>query len=183
MATTKGLKCTWTNGVIWSGIMLAVGVGIRWLLWFLFIFAARPEGMDYLYTESEENIFLGSIIVTCVLAVIFFIINYSGYMRIANRHADSLRDVAHGRYGRPWVLPLILYAVLGFLWSGGVIFALDLMKPLVIVLVDDEYNEVISNIPLYRMVGLATGTFLLDIVMYAVGARYFKPDLVQRNQT
>lgn len=177
------LKCTWTNGLIWSAITLVAGIGLRWLPWnFLINLYIRPDNDDYLFTSQLVWTCFGMLCVSAVFAVLMYLVMYRGYMKLAGNYPADLHAVARGKIGKPWILPLIVMLVLDMIWT--------VVSTLILANIDDRmsgFGYLFSKTfdPDGRAVGLILIVFaisvLINVLMFFLGKRFFKPDLVQKN--
>lgn len=112
MSKSAHLKCTWTNCLIWSGISLALGLVLRILLWYFVVYL----GDSSVYFDEFCYGIIWMLSLPAVFSVLCYIPTYKGYMNRAAVHPDDLYGVAHGQYGKPWILTLILLIVLDVIW-------------------------------------------------------------------
>lgn len=171
MSKNAQLKCTWTNCMIWSGISVVLGLGLRILLWYLVVYL----GDSAVYFDEFCYGILWMLVLSAVFPVICYIPAYKGYMNRAAIHPDDLYGVAHGQYGRPWILPLIVLIALDVIWlivSGGSVylgFALELAMEA-------------DSICFFTYLGLSVGNMLINIILFCLGALIFQPNLVRKNR-
>ena len=177
------LKCTWTNGIIWSAITLVAGIALRWLPWnFLINLYVRPDNDDYLFSGDLVWTCFGLLCVGAVFAVAMYLMSYAGYMKKAGNYPSDLHGVAHGKYGTPWIAPMIIMLVLDVIWT--------VVGTIVAAVVDDRLSGFMYMFsktfdPDGRAVLLILVVFLVgilvNVLMFFLGNRFFKPDLVQKN--
>lgn len=170
MSKNAQLKCTWTNCIIWSGISVVLGLGLRILLWYLVVYL----GDSAVYFDEFCYGILWMLVLSSVFPVICYIPGYKGYMNRAAIHPDDLYGVAHGQYGHPWIGLLIVLIALDVIWlivSGGNVylgFALELAMEA-------------DSICLFTYLGLSVGNMLINIILFCLGALIFQPNLVRKN--
>lgn len=160
--------CSWKNGIIWGVIALAAAMLAHVGLWY------------FLMWYQDPDIFQNDV---CILALVFTILgalfplgfglfSYQGYRRIAAVHHTDLNGVSYDRYGRPWLVPLILLLALELVW---LIIALVILS---------AGMELSWQIPIERVV---LGNFLkasaiaaaIDAILYVLGVILFKPNQVR----
>lgn len=166
-----GLKCTWTNGLIWLIVTCIAAFGIRALLWYFLIFLGDAD----VYFDAFCFGVVPYLMVSAVFPVLFFFFTYRGYMKIAAKHPDDLHGVAHGLHGKPWIVPLILLIVCELVWvavsTTVVVFGymLDFMN---------EYDLLCFSV----FLELSGIHFVVDLVLFLVGTFIFQPNLVRYNR-
>lgn len=171
MSKNAQLKCTWTNCMLWSGISLLLGLGLRMLLWYLVVFL----GDSSVYFDEFCFGIVWMLLVSAVFPVICYIPTYKGYMNRAAVHPDDLYGVAHGQYGHPWILPLVGLAVLEVVWMG--VSATNVYMGYALDLAMEA-----DSVCFFTYLGLCAGNILLDIVFFFLGALIFQPNLVRKSR-
>lgn len=168
------LKCTWTNGLIFSGLCVAVGMGLRALVWWFLVYNqpdAFPDSvLDVCYT------LLGMVAVSLLFLIPMYLIMYGTYMRLAGNYPDDLHEVARDKCGaQPALIPAILLIIFDVVWSIIVYVAMNIST-----FDNTTHNE--SHYQAMVFIGiLLSVTVVLDVVFFFLGKRFFKPDLVQKN--
>ena len=165
------LKCTWTNGGIWIGISAAVSLLLSAALWYFLIYAQDANIFFMGFCMSA----LAYLLFPAVLMIIWFAMTYQGYMKRAAQHPEDLYGVAHGRYGSPWVLSLILQIVVGLLWIVASLFVIALSNDMTM---DYEYDIICFQ----RYLIVAGIGFVVNLVLFLVGAFCFQPNLVKQKK-
>lgn len=163
------LKCTWTNGLIWGGILTVVSLAVRFALWyFVFYWDAKN------YTNEFCDMTRPLMLVPVVIPLLMHLISYRGYMNLAANHPSNLHGVAHGSYGKPWILPMILQLILEIVW---------IIVCAVIVSISNEMDLMLDADRMIMIVFVALNvvSLVVDLVLFLLGNRLFKPDLVQSN--
>lgn len=171
MSKNAELKCTWTNCLIWSLISLAVGVGLRMLLWYIIVFM----GDSGIYFDKFCYGIVWMLLVSAIFPVLFYIPTYRGYMKRAAIHPDDLYGVAHGKYGRPWILKIILMLLVDALW---------LIISAIIVYMGYALDVAMEadRICFFTYLGLSGGNIVINIVLFLLGALIFQPNLVSKSK-
>lgn len=161
------LKCSWKNGIIWAAIMSAAAAGLHYLMWYITI-GPLPEEIvrDDAYYMTQVLL-----IASFLLPVILYLFMYRGYMKIAGRHPHQLAAVARDEHGKPGLWTLIILAVLEVLWA-------IVTTVIVYVFFDIDAGDMVV-IECYAMASV--GNLVLDVILFLLGKRFFKPDRVQDN--
>lgn len=164
------LKCTWTNGLIWAAITAVAALGIRYALWYFIMW----QGDTNIFFDAFATLSCWLTMVTAIFPVIYYLLSYRGYMRLAAHNPANLHGVAEGKYGRPWVLHLILLLVTDAAWTLASLVTVSLALGMDLSMVNDA--TAVMTLAALCGIGLA-----LDVILFGLGNKLFKPDLVQNN--
>lgn len=164
------LKCTWTNGLIWAVITAAAAAGIRYALWYFVMWQGDPD----IYFDEFATLSCWLLLAAAVFPVLFFLLSYRGYMRLAASHPEDLYGVAHGTYAKPWTLQLILLAVADVAWAFASLIIISLSLGLDLM-VENDATAVMT------LAALSVAGIVLDVALFGIGNKLFKPDLVRNN--
>lgn len=175
------LKCTWKNAVIWSVVTAVAGLLYRYaVLWFCVPaqMVVNDGGVETIINFTSDYFTMCmTLLLPCVFIPIgAYLLMYHGYMRIAGENPSDLHAVAIGRYGRPWIGALIVQIVLSLAWMavGALFIFLDMETALNSLSLNDRHD--IRQFLMMMLIVL-----VLDLPMFYLGKRLFKPDLVQIN--
>lgn len=164
------LKCTWTNGLIWAAITAVAAAGIRYMLWYFVMWQGDPN----IYFDQFAIISCWVLLVAAVFPILFFLLSYRGYMRRAAKHPEDLHGVAHGTYGKSWRLQLGLLIAANAVWMIAGLITVSLALGLDLTMEADA-TAVMTLAALFG-IGIA-----LDVALFGIGNRLFKPDLVRNH--
>ncbi len=165
------LKCTWTNALIWALVGTAVSVLIRFVMWFMMVW----QGDTSIFSDFFCYASLPMLLASALIPVIFYMVMYRKYMKLAAGHPEDLHGVAIGRHGKPLILPLILMIVFAILW---------ILVTTVIVIISSGLSVFLNPDDMFvtqTFLILSAVNLVLDVVVMLLGNRFFKPNLVQRN--
>ena len=171
MSKSAHLKCTWTNCLIWSGISRALGLVLRILLWYFVVYL----GDSSVYFDEFCYGIIWMLSLPAVFSVLCYIPTYKGYMNRAAVHPDDLYGVAHGQYGKPWILTLILLIVLDVIWL--IVSALNVYFGFALDLAIEA-----ESICFFTYLGLGAGNMMINIALFCLGSLVFQPNLVRKSR-
>lgn len=171
MSKSAELKCTWTNCLIWAFTSPILGAAFRGLAWYFVVYLGDAN----IYFDEFCYGIIWMLLPSIAFPVICNIPAYRGYMKLADAYKGDLPGVAHGRHGKPWILPLIIMLILDVAWL--VISSLNVLSGYVLNLSMEA-----DKICFLTYVGLAAGGILFNIVLFWLGIRFFQPNLVRNSR-
>lgn len=164
-------SCSWKNGILWACISLGAALLIHVAVW---NYAMWQNDPDVFYDEFCLAA-LGLMIVQCLLPVLTGVLSYQGYRRIAANHSIDLHGVAHGSYGRPWIVPGILLIAMEVVW---LIISMAVMG----LGLELSWTHPTDRIVLSMFLTIYVVSAVVDGALYLVGAFVFKPNQVRAAQ-
>jgi hypothetical protein len=111
-----------------------------------------------------------------------YLVMYAGYMKLAGNYPADLHGVARDKLGNPWVLPLIIMLALDLIWiivGTVVVGSIDDRLGGILYLFSKEFDPDGRGLMLILVVFFCGSLF--NVLMFLLGKRFFKPDLVQKN--
>lgn len=163
--------CSWKNGIIWGVIALVAALLVHVGLWYFFLWYQDPN----IFQNDVCMLAIAFTILSALFPVGFGLICYQGYRRIAANHPDDLHGVAHGSFGRPWILSLILLGVLEFLW-------LIISTSILSLGMELSWMEPLEQIVLSHFLTASVIAAIVDVALYLVGAFIFQPNQVREKR-
>lgn len=165
------LKCTWTNGLIWAVITAVAALGIRYALWYFVMWQGDPK----IYFDEFASLACALMLVATIFPILFYLLSYWGYMRLAAVHPEDLRGVAMGKHGKPWVPQLILLLVTDFVWTVACLITVSIALGMDLSMRNDMTAVM-------TLCFLNAGGWVLDLVLFILGNKLLLPDLVNNNK-
>lgn len=166
------MPISWTYGIIWSVIMVVLSVLVRHFLWYKLVWAGDPYVfIDEFCYNSKWMLYVGAGVVVCT-----YLFSYWRYKKLAAKNIMDLHGVCHDKYGRVWVLPLLLTFVLEVLWC--VVCMALLIGGCDLDIVNNRNDmTVIQTFTLISGICLA-----VDVLLFAAGNAVFKPKEVMEKK-
>lgn len=174
------LKCTWTNGLIWSAITIALAAVCRYLLiWYcvpaqtIWVFNGVETVINF--TSDFYNQCMVLLMGCIVIPVLTYLLMYRGYMKLAGKNPSDLHLVATDKVGKPWIFALALQIILTVVWSiiGSFLIYLGMET--------GRGFSMNDRIDIEVFLVMMVVVLVVDIILFVLGKLLFKPDLVQRN--
>lgn len=163
--------CSWKNGIIWGVTALAAALLIHVGLWYYFMWYQDAD----IFQNEVCILAIIFMILTALFPVIFGLISYEGYRRLAATRSTDLNGVAHGRYGRPWILSLILLVALELVW-------LIISTSILSIGMQLSWLIPIEQIVLSHFLTASVIAAIVDVALYLIGALIFQPNQVRENR-
>lgn len=166
------MPISWTYGIIWSIIMAIGAIALRYALWYKLVWMGDIDVFSDTFCSNS----IALLCVSAIVGVAMYLMSYSRYKKLAARNIMDLHGVCHNKYGRMWVLPLILTFVLELVWT--IICAVILIFSCELDIVyNDADMTVILTFALINAIGL-----VMDVILFAVGNAFFKPKEVMEKK-
>ena len=98
---------------------------------------------------------------------------YGGYVRLAGKMPERKNEIKRGKFGRPWILPLILLVLLMLLWgfTSWIMISTGLML---------QTSNPVDAVMYHRFLLVYGIAMAADLLLYAIGTLLFKPEIIQR---
>ena len=171
--TSKKMPTTWTYGIIWTVIMAVAAIVPRYILWFFLAWRGDPD----VFSDS----FCGtSITLLCISALIgivmYLLVSYNGYRKLAANNITDLHGVYHGKYGKPYIKALILTAVLEILFFAVGAVLVIIVEELNFFLKADDLTVILTFLMISGI------SIVADEVLVGLGSKFFKPKEVMQKK-
>lgn len=164
-------SCSWKNGIIWGVIALLVAMLAHVGLWYGLMWYQDPDVF-----QNEVCIqALVFVLVNVLFPVCLGLISYQGYRRIGAIYHKDRNGVSHGRYGKPWIIPLIILVALEVAWL--IISNSMLRGGMELSWADPDEQIVLSN-----FLTISFATMFIDVALYLVGAFIFQPNEIREGR-
>lgn len=173
------LKSSWKTGIIYAVVIAVVAaaaiyVGLYYAMPYeLIVYDSNDQPISVLFTDDFYNSSMQLMMVSVIFPVISYLLMYRKYAQLVGEHPHEKEEVKRGKYGRPWILPLVLQLGLMLVWG----FVSIAMISLGLGLDSSLFADAVMLRQFYMVYGIAV---VLDAALFLVGKQLFKPDAVQR---
>lgn len=171
------LKSSWTVGLVYAGVMAVVSivvilVGIYNAMPYELIVYDGDQVVTVLFTDDFYCSARTMMLCSTVFPVAAYLWMYGKYVALAGAHPEEKEQVKAGKYGRPWILPMVLMVILMTIWglvsSGMISLGLGL-----------DAKLFADRIMLRQFYLVYVVAMVLDGGLYFLGKQFFKPTLIQ----
>lgn len=173
------LKCSWMTGVIYAVVIAVVAAiviyeGLCYAMPYeMVVFNAYDQAISVQFTDDFYNRSMQLMMVSVIFPVLAYLFTYLRYTQLVGVHPEEKEQVKKGRYGRPWILAMILQVVFMLVWGevsvGMISMGLGLDGSL--------FADAVMLRQYWLVYGIAT---VVDVVLLLLGKQFFKPVEVQR---
>ncbi|MCI6936774.1 MAG: hypothetical protein MR762_09035 [Clostridiales bacterium] len=172
------LKSSWIIGVIYAVIIAVAAItviliGINNAMPYELVVYDADQAVTVLFTDDFFYRSRMLMLFSTVFPVAAYLMMYWKYVKLAGEHPEEKEKVKAGKYGNPWIVPMILLLILMVVWgfiSGGMI---SLGLGLDIKLFVDRV--MLRQFYLVYLIAMA-----VDIALLLLGKQFFKPSVIQR---
>lgn len=164
------LKNSWTNALIGILLIVLIGAGTRYGVWYRIMWMGDSE----IFWDEFAELSMEMLMLSLPLPVISYLLAYGRYRFLAAHHPVDLCGVAKGVYGRPSVIFGVLLFMMEIVALAVIAFAVNACFAL-------ELNEAKDRIAFFTMLAIAAGGAVLNLILYSIVVRFLKPKWVQRS--
>jgi len=180
MAKSKAIfKSSWKTGVIYAVVIAIVAAAVIYVGLYqampyeMVVYDENDQAISVQFTDDFYDRSMQMRMVSVIFPVVFYLLMYRKYMQLLNEHPEEKEEVKRGKYGKPWVLGLILLVAFMLVWGFVSKMTISLGLGLDSKLFADKVM-----LGQYRLV--YGSAMVLDAALFLVGARFFKPAEIQR---